>query len=378
MARDTHDILRVPLLFSSTGNDVVPIWKRAATFPCQKGTGKALYFFLCVCMEDTLTHTHKMLYRGKRGKRKRESIDEDSRRTRPPGGEEAPLPPIPPLPRIGRDADGRVVYVDLRPLVATSAHVSLVKRLRQLQPTDKQLSRLSPINRQRVLYEVDPGETVRTWLVKATQNLNVGQALRTLFEPLTAFDNKLRLVGAQFIVPKVTQYDRRRVPAQVPHQDIATQGEVIAIAVHLQHKPLGTHVYPTAVLQSDGLPVGKSGFGRAETPCFAYDVSTVHAGAGIEDVDGPYPRFFKERVFLLFCSSALSKERVAAHRKDNGLCVRPSTELLVDVARPQVLYFEPSSDEDEEEEATEAPNVGEAATAEEAGASSKLSKSNVL
>ena len=69
--------------------------------------------------------------------------------------------------------------------------------------------------------------------------------------------------------------------------------------------------------------------GGRTPPCFAYDVSTVHGGSGMENVKGPYPRFFKNRVFLLFCSSTLSHERVAAHRKDNGL--KLSTELLLGV-----------------------------------------------
>ena len=82
---------------------------------------------------------------------------------------------------------------------------------------------------------------------------------------------------------------------------------------------MNTLIDTRAFVDASGNVVGGSGFGRADTSVFAYDTGAVHAGPGNPRVDGPYPRFFTERVFFLVCSADLAPSRVARHRRDNGL-----------------------------------------------------------
>ena len=51
----------------------------------------------------------------------------------------------------------------------------------------------------------------------------------------------LRL-GAQFIVPKVTEFEPR-IAAQTPHTDVDTNAEVISVAVHLQGDAVSWRCY---------------------------------------------------------------------------------------------------------------------------------------
>ena len=166
-----------------------------------------------------------------------------SRSKRPRRHESTSAPSqFPSLPPTACDSDKRVVYVDLKSFVENYAHVALVAWLQTVQEHElkdhRKLSQLSPINANRLLYEVKQlrGEVLGAWLVQAMKDPNFKELLKPLIEPT----NKLRLIGAHFIIPKVTEYSRGILQPQKPHQDIASKGEVVAIAIDLSGKPLNT------------------------------------------------------------------------------------------------------------------------------------------
>jgi hypothetical protein len=152
----------------------------------------------------------------------------------------------------------------------------------------------------------------RVWLLSTMGRV---EALRLLLTPLGP---RIRLLGAQFIVPKVTEYEPR-IAAQTPHTDVDTKAEVISVAVHLQGDAMGTLIDAMAHVDSSGAVANGSGFRRAMTPIFAYDTGAVHAGPGIAHVPPPYPQYFTSRVFVLLCADTLDPRRIAQHRHDNGL-----------------------------------------------------------
>ena len=152
----------------------------------------------------------------------------------------------------------------------------------------------------------------RVWLLSAVVRV---EAFRSLLTPLGP---RIRLLGAQFIVPKVTEYEPR-IAAQTPHTDVDAKGEVISVALHLQGDAMGTLIDAMAHVDSSGAVVNGSGFGRAMTPIFAYDTGAVHAGPGVAHVPPPYPQYFTSRVFVLLCADTLDPRRIEQHRHDNGL-----------------------------------------------------------
>ena len=242
--------------------------------------------------------------------------EDGSNRERSRRGDPLDAPAQPSLGAVERDREGRIVYVDLQPSSSgEDALDALRSRLLSVQPTRRVLDRLTPINRGRLLVEIEDAmalDLFRAWLLSAVVRV---EALRSLLTPLGP---RIRLLGAQFIVPKVTEYEPR-IAAQTPHTDVDAKGEVISVALHLQGDAMGTLIDAMAHVDSSGAVVNGSGFGRAMTPIFAYDTGTVHAGPGVAHVPPPYPQYFTSRVFVLLCADTLDPRRIAQHRHDNGL-----------------------------------------------------------
>jgi hypothetical protein len=235
-------------------------------------------------------------------------------------------PNVPNLGAVETDAEGRVVYVDLRSAVqegdAARTFPALRDRLVANRPTERVLDRLTPINRGRLLVEIEGDATLGLfgqWLRDAVAE---SSALRRLLEPLGP---RLRLLGGQWIVPKATEYEPRILP-QDPHTDVDAKGEVISVAIHVGGAEMGTLIDAKARVEGESVQ-GGTGFARAATPVFAYDTGAVHGGPGVAKVAGPYPRYFVERVFFLLSSNELSPERIAQHRRDNGL--RGAADMVV-------------------------------------------------
>ena len=240
-------------------------------------------------------------------------------------GNPQPAVDAPNLSSVEVDGDGKVVFANLEMSEAEPALNALRSRLSALQPSKGTLERLIPINRSRVLVEIEDEVAfgkLRDWLRIVMQGV---AALRQLLSPLGP---TLLLLGAQFIVPRVTMYEKC-VRAQAPHTDVDAKGEVVALAFHVHGNELGTLIYPTARLDSEGNVAGSSVVGRANCSAFAFDTGVVHAGPGVIHVPPPYPNFMTERVFVLLCSASLNPSRIAQHREDNGL--RNATPRLVEL-----------------------------------------------
>ena len=125
-------------------------------------------------------------------------------------------------------------------------------------------------------------------------------------------------VGIQWIIPKVTQYDRFIAP-QLPHTDINGKGEIIAIGITISGTPMGTLINPTASVSKQGVVSGWEGFQCVDSDVFAYDAGVVHAGPGQPNVSSPYPRYFIDRVFVLVCGEKRNDVEISRYRHDNGL-----------------------------------------------------------
>ena len=235
---------------------------------------------------------------------------------------------MPDLAPVETDANERVVYANLHAAAQDDRFTALRASLIANRPTERVLERLTPINRNRLLVEIEDESTLArlsAWLRAVMADEVNGQALRRLLQPLGA---RLRLLGGQWIVPKATEYEPRIV-AQTPHTDVDTKGEVVSIAIHVHGKEMGTLVDARARIGKGGAVVDGCGFGRANTDVFAYDTGAVHGGPGVNRVEGPYPRYFVDRVFFLFSSDSLAAGRIAQHRRDNNL--RGIADMVVEV-----------------------------------------------
>jgi len=231
-------------------------------------------------------------------------------------GANQPGPPN--LSAVETDTEGRVVYVDLQTAVQNESFATLTESLVSNRPSERLLSRLPPINRGRLLVEIEAETTLAhfsAWLGAALVSEATGPALRRLLAPLGP---RLRLLGAQWIVPKATEYEPK-IAAQTPHTDVDAKGEVVSIALNVAGNEMGTLIDAKARIGGDGSVVDGCGFGRAATPAFAYDTGAVHGGPGVARVDGPYPKYFVERAFFLLSADDLDPDRIAQHRRDNGL-----------------------------------------------------------
>ena len=211
---------------------------------------------------------------------------------------------MPNLAAMEVDGDGRLTYASLEPEQEDALLSALRSRLSYVQPTTHVLERLTPINRGRILVEITDAIALNlfcSWLLAA---MVASSPLRRMLEPLGP---RALLLGGQFIVPRVTEYDRRIV-SQLPHSDVDVTGEVVALAMHVHGTEMGT-----VIARGDG------SFGRANASVFVYDTGATHYGPGVPHVPPPYPRYFTDRVFFLLCSATLDPDRIARHRRDNGL-----------------------------------------------------------
>ena len=232
------------------------------------------------------------------------------------------------LEAIEKDSQGQIVYVD----VGSTELLSILQaRLNSIRPTASELQRLPLINQSRVLVEIEDAmglNIFQMWIQNTLQlNSATGRALRELLGPLGP---QLLLLGAHFICPRITEYEPR-VRQQTPHTDVGARGEVIGVGLHTEGDPMRTLLDPCATIASDGTLQDGEGFRRANTPAFAFDTGTVHAGPGIAHVPGPYPRFLTDRVFFLVCSAELPLAQVAKHRADNGLVGRANLSFGVPI-----------------------------------------------
>jgi len=213
------------------------------------------------------------------------------------------------------DNAGKVVYVDLQSSVQEDGlYQKLIKRLAANQPKEKALHRLQPINRSRLLVEIDDQETLELFKLWLSDVVKKSQELQLLLKPL---GTELLLLGGQWIVPKVTDHDPCIKPQEV-HTDVDTKGEVVAVAIKINGGEMGTLINAKARIEG-GSVQGGNDFARAATPVFAYDTGAVHGGPGVAHVYGPYPRYFVERVFFLVSSQQLDGDRIIQHRRANGL-----------------------------------------------------------
>ena len=219
------------------------------------------------------------------------------------------------------DQHGATIYVDLLPErgdAPCDELIALQSRLATIRPSTRALERLKPINKSRVLVEIEDVMALTlfsTWIHRAAMEDSTGEALMALLVPI---GRRIRLLGAHFICPRVTEYEPFIAP-QVPHTDVDRRGEVFGIGLHVSGEPMGTLMDPNAHIDSDGNVCGGVSMRRASTSAFAFDTGAVHAGPGRLRVEGPYPRYFTDRVFFLFCAADLDAARIAKHRADNGL-----------------------------------------------------------
>ena len=244
---------------------------------------------------------------------------------------------VPALAVVETDATSRVVYVNLEPCSGDDAmEVARLRDLRasllEAQPSDGQLARLTPINRNRLLWEIEEPSLlalVAAWLQSAAASKSSrGDGLRAM---LSTLGPRLRLVGMQLIIPKVTEYEPV-VKQQAFHTDVANKGEVFSVVIHARGSELGTLLHAKGRLSADGSVVSEGGatVGRAATSAFIYDTGTPHAGPSLHVGNPTYPHYIKDRAFVLLCADTLDPARLAQHRSDNGLRGR---------VRPEVIFF---------------------------------------
>ena len=143
---------------------------------------------------------------------------------------------------------------------------------------------------------------------------------------LAPFGPRVRLVGAQFIIPKATEYEPN-IRQQAFHTDVPAKGEVVSVALHVRGLELGTLLDAKARITTDGLTTHEC-IARAATSAFMYDTGTPHAGPPLS-VPPPYPHYAKDRVFVLLCTDSLDPARLRQHRRDNGL--RGRADLAIDL-----------------------------------------------
>ena len=240
-------------------------------------------------------------------------------RRNPRRGQHKPDREYPSLADSERDAKKRLVYVRLGPTREETHESSgdlqeLRNQLVRLRPTVSVLGRIAMKGREgRVLYSNFEDDMLvncfRTWLTVEVARV---RPLQLLLDPL---GEEALILGFQFVVPKVTA-DATYVKEQNVHTDVSCKGEVMCIALHLDHRgELGTLI--DSNINPDNLGKKPVSLRRADTGVFAFDTGVAHAGPGRRFVDGPYPRYFAERVFVLMCSTNLAPARIAKHKKDN-------------------------------------------------------------
>lgn len=206
-------------------------------------------------------------------------------------------------------SDQRIVYVDLERedderLEALRANLASTK------PPIRVLERLPPINKNRLLVEIDAPETLSifvSWLMHTSAQNPVFKTM------LRQFGGRLLLLGAHWIIPKATEFQPSVLP-QALHTDVSGAGQVLAVAMSVDGSKLGT------LIDGEGSSevTGENKVKQAATSIFCYDSNTVHGGPG-KKLDPPYPKYLTNRVFFLLTPAEMSPNALAIHRRDNGL-----------------------------------------------------------
>ena len=241
------------------------------------------------------------------------SFDTRSTRSLPVAKPVAIMPLPPPLASSVRDATGRLVYVDGRTYGDSEA---LRTALRESTPSDDALKFIDPVNRNRLLFDIRSPEAIGAFSVWLRAAVESNSAMAEMLNSIADEAGKVLLLGFQFIIPKVSGQENEipEVEEQEFHTDVSSIGEVLAVGLHTHDLPMNT------LIDALGSTSLRSPFlGRAATSIYMFDTGVVHAGPGKKDVTGPYPVYFKDRVFFLLASPSLSMERITKHRKDNRL-----------------------------------------------------------
>ena len=209
-----------------------------------------------------------------------------------------------------------VVYVPLelpgriRDGVATRLLARLRRELVCGAPSAAQLAqfeqacRVKPINGGRLLVDVDPGSrrSCLQWIAAllAERADRPDDPLQQLMRGV-ASSGTLALLGAQYIVPKISPYCPR-VREQAVHTDVPQQQLMATFALHLRGESLHTLLDLT-------------GFGAPMTPtsasAFAFDSGVKHAGRGRPAPTPPphEPTYLIERVFVMLVDAQLPPRR---------------------------------------------------------------------
>ena len=105
-----------------------------------------------------------------------------------------------------------------------------------------------------------------------------------------------------------------------PHLDNWEKAEVISVAIEMRNGEMRTMLNPNIPANQEAIATAdlQVGFGSADTSAFAFDLATVHAGAGSDMVASVFPEYEKRRAFFTVCSESLDPVRMEKIRRDNG------------------------------------------------------------
>ena len=228
-----------------------------------------------------------------------------------------PLPPEPQqplrpaLPSVIRDSTNRIVYVDAR---GSGNSAPLRSALLQAAPDDSTLAGLDTVNKGRALIDIKSAAAMTAFQQWLCTSVADNAAVAEMISSVADESGSVLLLGAHFIIPKVTSHDHMAVQEQAFHTDIEPMGQVVAVAVNTEDREMDT------LIDAQGTVLVRSPtVGRAATSLYCFDIGVVHAGPGRQCVHGPYPVYDKTRVFFLLASPTMPMELVTVRRKDNGL-----------------------------------------------------------
>ena len=220
------------------------------------------------------------------------------------------------------DGNGTPVYVDLvagdMSDVTEAAKQRLLARLRALRPSVAVLQRQTPINKNRHLVQVlDHADELGSLLCVFLQS--VRRDNDWFDKMITPYDDIL-VLGLQWIVPRV-DFSAPRVLPQRPHTDVGGRGLVFVLAFDVDGGELGTLIDSDAT----ATPPDTAMFNprRAASSVFCYDGGLVHSGPAGEAVDiarleREGPVYYRNRFFVVCCSSGLTETQIGSLRVDNG------------------------------------------------------------
>ena len=219
---------------------------------------------------------------------------------------------------VEHDPEGRIVYVDLRSKVLKEVLqlIELQKQLVRAIPKEQILNRMQPFKGNRVIVEIaDPKlhSLFKSWMQSAIKrNVDLKSMLGSL-------GPRLKVLGGQFVLPKLTESDPKILPDR-PHLDNWKKAEVISVAIEMRNGEMRTMLNPNIPANSEAIAKAdlNDGFGSADTSAFAFDLATIHAGAGSDMVASVYPEYEKRRAFFTVCSESLDPVHMEKIRHDNG------------------------------------------------------------